>query len=319
MRKKLYLSIIVIAILILLLYVLSPKRTFEGIITNEIYLCSNGKEILYVYEKKDKSATIYKFKVGDSVSKLLLKKDGWYLCQPSFSEDEQKIIYRAWQANNPVISFFVANADGSNPKEIYRDSLLFTPKFSKYNDDKIFFVKALEYSNHSPIVRAHPNGMDLYSYNLKTKQTKKHTDENYISINYYDFIDENSFVVNTSSQGIFRYNIGNLKREDLDLTNKNVDSIDIDGFCYCPLSYSQKIKKYLLSNTFDLYLWNGKDDMLELKYSSEPGNPIRYSSFFKYEDKILISTSDETITIIDYKGNVINRFSMPQPSVVKSK
>ena len=107
MRKKLYLSIIVIAILILLLYVLSPKRTFEGIITNEIYLCSNGKEILYVYEKKDKSATIYKFKVGDSVSKLLLKKDGWYLCQPSFSEDEQTFRRKATQLSKKYLIWLI--------------------------------------------------------------------------------------------------------------------------------------------------------------------------------------------------------------------
>ena len=78
--------------ILLLIYIFFPKKTFEGILTNEIYLCPNGKEILYVYEK-DKASAIYKFKIGDSVSELLIKKNGWNLSQPAFSVDKQKIIY----------------------------------------------------------------------------------------------------------------------------------------------------------------------------------------------------------------------------------
>lgn len=310
MRKNIYISIAVIALILLLTYILYPKKKFEGILTNEIYLCPNGKEILYVYEK-DKSSAIYKFKIGDSISELLIKKDGWNLSQPNFSEDEQKIIYRAWQINNPTISIFVANVDGKNPKEIYKGSLLFAPKFSKYNKDEIFFVKASEYSNHSPIVRQLPNGMDLYSYNLKTKQIKRHTNENYYSINYYDFIDENNFVISSTFDGIYRHKIADLKKEELNLKNKNIDSVYVDQFYDSPLSYSQKIKKYLLSTYHELYLWNGKDNKMEKKYTCEPDDRIDYTSFFKHEEKILISTHEMVIIIIDYQGNIMDRFRIP--------
>ncbi|MCC9073583.1 hypothetical protein LNQ49_18555 [Flavobacterium sp. F-65] len=302
-------------ILVILTYVFYPEKPFEGILTNEIYLSPNGKQILYTYEK-EKSSSIYSFKIGDSISTLLIKKNGWYLSEPSFSEDEQKIIYRAWQINNPVISVYVANTDGSNPKEVYKTSLLFAPKFSKYNQDVIFFVKAAEYSNHSPIVRQRPNGMDLYSYNLKTKQIQKHTDSNYYNIKSYDFIDKNKFVIN-SDKGIYEYYIKTLKKKELVLKNRNIDSDHVDQFYDSSLSYSQVTQKYLLSTYNQLYLWNGKNDKLEKIYTCEPENRIDYTSFFKYEDKILISIY-QTITIIDYKGNILDRFRIPYPDDAKS-
>ncbi|HEX9599849.1 MAG TPA: hypothetical protein VF985_00025 [Mariniflexile sp.] len=289
-----------------------PKKTFEGILTNEIYLCPNGKEVLYVYEKNNTSA-IYKFKIGSSESKLLIKKEGWNLSEPSFSEDEQKIIYRAWQINNPLISIYVANADGTNSKEIYKDSLLASPKFSKYNSNEVFFIKASEYSSSSPLVREQPKGMSLYSYNLKNKEIKKLTNSIYYSIIDYDFIDENNFVVNSALDGIYRYKQGSFENERLSIEKvSNINPEYINQFYNNPLSYSQVLKRYLLSTFHEVYLWDSESNNLEIKYRCDSGNRIDYASFFKNENKILISTH-ETVIIIDFHGNTINKFKMPYP------
>ena len=146
---------------------------------------------------------------------------------------------------------------------------MFSPKFSEYNQDEIFFVKAKEYSNHSPIVRKHSNGMDLYSYNLKTKKIKVYTHSNYYNIECYDFINRNEFIVN-SYEGIYKYSIvENQNEEELALKNKNIEPVYIDQFYDSSISYSQEIKKYLLSTYNEVYLWNGIDDKLEKKYTCE--------------------------------------------------
>ena len=311
MKIKILSILTILIILIVTIYYFFKDKRFEGILINEIYLSPNGKEILYVYENNN-SSSIYKFKFKDSIPKLLIKKENWNLSQPSYSIDEKKIIYRAWQKNNPVISIFTANADGSNPKEIYKDSLLFDPKFSKYNIEEIIFVKANDYSNHSPFVRELPNGMDLYSFNLKNKQIKKQTNNNYYSINYYDFIDINNFVINSTSEGVFVSRTIDYNRQILNLANKNIDSNYLDQLFESPLSYSPVLKKYLLSTFHELYMWNGTDKKLEKIYTCELGKTINSTSFFACEDKILIS-SNEIVTIINYSGKIINRIKIPIP------
>lgn len=314
MNKKIYIVTLATILILLLLGFLYPKKAFEGILTNEIYLCPNGKEVLYVYEK-NKTSAIYKFKIGASESELLIKKEGWNLSEPSFSEDEQKIIYRAWQMNNPLIYIYEAKTDGTNSKEIYRGNLLTSPKFSKQNNNEVFFIKASEYSNSSPIVREQTKGLDLYSYNLKNKEIKKLTNANYYSIIDYEFIDENNFVINSTLDGIYKYKKGHFENERLNIEKTtNTKPNYINQFYDNSLSYSQVLDRYLLSTYNELYLWDCNSNNLEIKYRSDPGNRIDYASFFKYENKILIS-SHETIIIIDLQSNTMNKFKMPLPQV----
>lgn len=298
-------------LLILVGYFLYPIRSFEGVLTNEIYLCPNDRQILYVYEKEGASS-IYTFNIGDGEAKLLLRKEGYYLSEPSFLEDGKKIIYRAWKKNDPKITIFIANSDGSNPIEVYKNKYLFTPKFSKYNSNQIFFVRASKYSNHSPIATQHANGMDFYSYNLKTKVVKKHTQDNYYNINSFDFIDMNNFVVNCNLTGIFKYRLGSLKKEELIVKDK-IDSSYADQIYGSRISFSMEDEKFLLSTYFDVYLWDGKASKLNSIYSSEPGNQIEFTSFFRNKKHILVSTHNETISTIDYNGRVVNRFKIPHP------
>lgn len=310
MKYKLY--ILLGVFLLVIGYLLYPKKTFEGVLPNEIYLCPNDKQILYVYEKEG-SSYIYSFEIGDTVAKLLVKKEGYNLSEPNFSKDGSKIIYRAWKKNDPNILVYIADSDGSNPVEVYRDRLLFNLKFSEYDSNQIFFVKALEYSNHSPIVSKHPNGMDLYSYNMKSKAVKRHTRSNYYAIDCYDIIEENKFIVNSDLTGIYKYTLGSFKKEEIVISDK-IDSSYISQVYSSRISYSKENEKYLLSTYFDVYLWNGQAPKLSKVYSSEPGNQIEYTSFFKSKKNILISTQNEIIVVIDYNGNILNRFHIPYPS-----
>ncbi|WP_264535497.1 hypothetical protein [Flavobacterium sp. N1736] len=299
--------------LIAFVYFLFPEGKFEGVLTNEVYLSPNNKEINYVYEKEGTSK-IYRFKIGDTVSKILINNEGYNLSEPSFTIDEKRMIYRAWKKNDPVIHLFVCNSDGKNSKEIYSGNLLFNPKFSEYDAQEIYFIKASEYSNHSPIAKQHPNGMDLYSYNFKIKGTRKLTDNNYYSINSYDFISNSNFIVNCDLKGIFKYSLdNNFKREELNIINK-IDSSSMDQILSNKISYSKEDKKYLLSSNFEIFLWDGKGSKLDAIFTSEPGIQIKSTSFFKNEKKIFISDNIENITIINYQGKVLNKFKIPRPT-----
>lgn len=309
MKYKLY--ILIAFFLIVIGYFLYPKKKFEGILTNEIYLSPNDKQILYVYEKEGFSY-IYSFEIGDTVAKLLLKKEGYNLSEPNFSIDGSKIIYRAWKENDPNILVYIVNSNGASPLKVYRNKLLFNPKFSYYDSNQIFFVKASEYSNHSPVASKHPNGMDLYSYNMKTKVLKRHTRGNYYAIGCYDFIEENKFIVNAILTGIYKYTLGSLKKEEIVISDK-IDSSYISQVYSSRVSYSKGNKKYLLSTYFDVFLWDGKAPKLTKVYSSEPGNQIEYTSFFKSKRRVLISTQNGIIVVIDYNGNILNRFRIPAP------
>jgi len=308
--KKSVITILGLGIIIFV-YLFYPKNKFEGILINEVYLCPNNKEINYVYEK-DGVSEIYSFGIGDTISKRLIKNAGYNLSEPSFSDDGKKIIYRAWKKNDPIIHLFVCNSNGTNSKEIYKGNLLFSAKFSEYNDDEVTFIKASKYSNHSLIATQHPNGMDLYSYNLKSKITKKLTDGNYYAINSYDFIDKNSFLVNCDLTGIFKYTVGNLKKEKLNIQDK-IDSSSVDQIYGNRVSYSKDEKKYLLSSNFEVYLWDGKDSKPTSIFTSQPGVQIKSTSFFKNKEKIFLSDNIENITVINYKGEVLNKFKIPHP------
>ncbi|SEP30187.1 hypothetical protein SAMN05444671_3087 [Flavobacterium sp. CF108] len=303
--------ILVLFGLIAFVYLLFPESKFEGVLTNEVYLSPNDKEIIYVYEKEGTSK-MYRFEIGDTVSKLLIDNVGYNLSEPSFTIDNKRMIYRVWKKNDPVIHLFVCNSDGKNSKEIYSDNLLFSPKFSEYDAQEIYFIKASEYSNHSLIAKQHPNGMDLYSCNLKNKKIKKLTEGNYYAINSYDFISGNSFFVNCDLTGIYKYTFENLKKEKLNI--KGIDSSSVDQIYNNRISYSKEEKKYLLSSNFEVYLWDGKDSKPTSIFISQPGVQIKSTSFFKNEKRIFISDNIENITIIDYKGKVLSKFKIPYPS-----
>lgn len=302
----------VLCLIPVLIYFFYPKKQFEGVLTNEVYLCPNNKEILYVYEK-DGDSKICTFKIRDTISKILIINDGYNLSEPSFSHDGTKILYRAWKKDDPVIHLFVCNSDGTNSKEIYKDNLLFGAKFSEYDPNQITFIKAKEYSNHSPIVTQHPNGMDLYSYNLKNKTLEKLTDSSYYAINSYDFTDRNTFIVNCDLTGIFKYTVGNLKKEELNIKGK-IDSASVDQIYSSPVSYSKGDQKYLLASNFEVYLWDGKDSKPVSIFTSEPGVQIKTTSFFKNEKKIFVSDNIENITIIDYQGKMLSKFKIRLPN-----
>ncbi|TPG32648.1 TolB family protein [Flavobacterium pectinovorum] len=311
MRYKKSIIIIIGLGVAVFVYFLYPKSKFEGILTNEVYLCPNDKEINFVYEK-DGTSKIYSFRIGDTVPKILIKNEGYNLSEPNFSADGKRIIYRAWKKNDPVIHLFVCNSDGTNSNEIYKGNLLFDAKFSQYDVDEINFIRASEYSNHSPIATQHPNGMDLYGYNLKSKTIRKLTDGNYYAINSYDFIDDSNFIINCDLVGIFKYTVGNLKKEELNLKDK-IDSSSIDQIYSNRVSYSKTKEKYLISSNFEVYLWDGKDSKPISIYTSQPGIQIKSTSFLKNEKKVFLSDNIENITIINYKGEVLRKFKIPHP------
>jgi hypothetical protein len=131
--------------------------------------------VAFTYFKNNVASIYYTTNIDSIARKLTFPKNGWDLTF-DLSQDLSKILY----INYPKCDFDICNICLYDLKSGKADTLLNGGQLITdaciSNDNKyVYFLKASEIKNYSPIATKAPHGIDIYEISVLTKRVRKIT------------------------------------------------------------------------------------------------------------------------------------------------
>ncbi len=263
----------------------------------------------------DDSSIVFSYLIGNQSGLFLMNRDGTGLKQLVVSEKDQYLIYPKFLSDGRTIVFMSSAGYEKKCSVLMFDTregkleLLFTLNEIiteiSLSEDKtaIFYCKASEFKANSPIGVAAPHGMDVFSFDLKTRM---HTQLSFLyaySLSRVSEFNKETLLLRLEagpeSGMVF------LSKKDGRTTSRIV-----------PMNNPRKLPRVyyspMISNRFNVFLFRAPNEIYIMSLNDfiaksvyfRPPDSIRNMCLFHSERKIMFTTDDgdENLHIISYEG-----------------
>jgi hypothetical protein len=134
-----------------------------------------GNNIVFTYYKNNIGSIYINSLTNDSIKRITNPKSGNDEF-PQFSNDGKKVLYFCYpNLNEKKCSINILDLESNNADTIVKvEPLVIDACFSR-TGKFIYYIKASEFKNYSPIVRKLPHGVDLFEIDIITKQQRQIT------------------------------------------------------------------------------------------------------------------------------------------------
>ncbi|WP_085992954.1 PD40 domain-containing protein [Oceanobacillus senegalensis] len=184
MKKKWIVSIVTISGLITItligLGIIFDQEEYEkreGF--TSIYDVASDGSIAYVFYEKGKPGIYLENNSKIQSNPIVQLEDTQEILDISFSADEKELAYVVAYKSKEIdlkSVIKVINIESSKMKELVSEKALVTEiEYHPKNEDFIYYLKAQTFENYSPIASARPHDFDLFSYQISSGETTKHT------------------------------------------------------------------------------------------------------------------------------------------------
>ena len=287
-------------------------------------ISKNDKTILFASNNRQShSASIYIMHTDSFKARQLIagtKELSFF--NPSYSPDEKKIIFVGYfnrNVNNSAV--FIANADGTGLQQLTPgNEIIKQAFFSIFDSTVILYTKADTYRANSPFATVAAHGMDIYSYNLKSQESKNVT--GIISYALYDISEADSthlmftipsggprggmFFFDRKSKGLNKM-IPNIDPK----ISPNIDSLTFANSCHMP-RFSKEYNLLGFKTSFELYLMDFETKTIKLVHRHQPMLWVFDDfAFFHNRKEIIfgVSSLDELYSI-NFNGTELKKIEI---------
>ena len=251
-------------------------------------ISKNDSIIIFSMYTKNGSS-IYQMNIDGTGQKKIINSDGNFsYFYPRYSKDDKRIVFKKYNRTNSLISeICIANSDGSeikqltNLKENITDAI-----FSSYSN-KIYFLKATEFGNYSPLAPKQAHGFDIYSLDLATKEVKKISNLNAYALCYLTEYDSTKLLITIKGGydgGMFlcQHTPFKLLKRIVPKNNpRRIPSL------YYAAKYSILYNSLVFSAPYELYIMDTDTKMAKLLFSNVGYTTIDDFYFFNSQPKVL--------------------------------
>ncbi len=274
----------------------SPPNLFDNVSGNfDIY---DSNMVVSYYKLNISSIYLYSLK-NNSYKRLTHPKIGSDN-YPKFSHDGKKVAYINYNSKNQVLN--IIDIETGEVESLVTSPTLLDYCFSN-NDSLIYFLKATEFKNNSPIEKKAPHGIDLFLVDIQSKSISKCSDLNEYSMHSITATYSDSLLAVYSyspyKMGISMISIidGNIEQ----IKMKNPPRPKVKAYFY-PIS-SRK-DSCIFSVLQDIYKYDFIKEEYELLHSSSSTTNGYFSNIIIDKEWKIISYKDEGYI---YRYNVINK------------
>jgi hypothetical protein len=273
-------------------------------------ISKNDSQIIFSFYKANIGSSIYISNIDGSDIKLLIssnKSKSYY--NPRYSIDGEKIVFLECDIDNiNYTTICTSNVDGSNIERLTKGGEIITEaNFSSYSNN-IYFSKANEVNNYSPLARKQPHGFDIYSINIINKEITKLTDLESYGIYQISEVDSNIYLMqifNGSDGGMFLFTRGiqdEFKRI-VPINNPRGDA----SLYYTP-RYSEQFNIMAFIAPYELYIMDLESKKAKLLFDNKGHSHIEYFCFYHTQRKILFLKKGETsLWSINFDGTDLKK------------
>jgi Tol biopolymer transport system component len=235
---------------------------------------------------------------------------------PKFSSDGTKILFLEFHKKSNACNIIVTSSNGKQKKQVTSEPQLITSAIFSLDGSGIYYSKANEYRNYSPVGKLAPHVFDIYYFNLKTFKEVKLTNLRAYDINslsLYSGGDSLMFklVQNNSKIGIYAIPLTEPNAMS-SLNPINTPRGPGGEDMYNEPSFSQKYNVIAFTAPYEVYKMDYKTRIAKLVIRPKVGD-VRNLQLFHTQRKMLFINS-EVIHTVDYDGNEIEKISINIPS-----
>ena len=256
-------------------------------------ISKNDSIIIFSMYTKNGSS-IYQMNIdGTEQKKIINSNKDFSFFLPKFSKDGKKIVFNKCYRKNALISeICIANSDGSeieqltNMKENITDAI-----FSSYSNE-IFFFKATEYSNYSPLAPKQAHGFDIYSLDLETKEVKKISKLNAYGLYYLSEYDSTKLLI--TIKGGYDGGIFLCQKEPFKLLKRIIPKNNPinDPSSYYAVAYSAIFNIMVFITPYQLYSMKMSDSIATLLYNKDQPVYVESICLFNSQPRVLFQKRD---------------------------
>ncbi|MGM8364969.1 hypothetical protein ACLIBG_05720 [Virgibacillus sp. W0181] len=269
------------------IYDVSSDNTIAYVVFDE------GKPGIYIHGKENPVVELDNKKmIGD----LTFSPDGStlaYVVSDKIIEEEQKL--------QSVV--YLLDMDTFETEELFNDpSLLTEITFDPKNKDSLFYLRAATFENYSPIARANPHSVDVFSYDLNKEKRTRYTTKDSYSMN--------SLTVSSFENAVYvqlQDDTNTKSAEDIFAAKQRIYKIPLDQ----PENMVTQSNKNRKVDIFDFAIVPNKPEMIFQSISNaQEGGTYEYE-LYNYnweteEEKQLTNLGEYTSRpVISPKGEVV--------------
>lgn len=268
-------------------------------------ISKNDKNILFSFSKNGKISIASIDLDGGNLRPVIKSTTDSNFYNPRFSPNGEKILFMGSKRSSGMgCSMFLANADGSNKKEILRDvGEIIEAVFSEC-EDKVYYIKSKEVGHSSPLAGNQPHNSDVYSLDLIGGKVEQITHTGSYSMSRVSEYDCDWITLNmpgSDKKGLLMFAKEN-PNQIIDVNPLN--NPRRDNALYNTAFYSKKYGVMVFLAPYELYIMNMKDRSSKLVLYDD--NLVKYFRFCASQKRIVyINQNDLSFNIVDFKGEKI--------------
>lgn len=212
--KKLLVINLLIPIILTSCFVSKPQIKHDKIGAFDL----NDNKLVFTYFYNDVGA-LYIYSLVDSTCiQITNPTNGWDL-KPKFSNDGKRVVYLSYPNRDfSKVSLTLCDLETHKIDTLLSKVPLITDICFSNNERFIYFSKAKEIANYSPIVRKAPHGIDVYEIEISSKKIrqisflKEYSINSLISTSNDSLIGMSIFKENANGMGLMNINNGDFVR-----------------------------------------------------------------------------------------------------------
>ena len=273
-------------------------------------ISKNDKNILFSFSKNGKISIASIDLDGGNLRPIIKSTADSNYYNPRFSPDGLKILFIGSKRSSVGgCSIFLANTDGSNKKEILKDTGEIIEAVFSDCEDKIYYIKSKGVGHSSPLARNQPHNSDVYSLNLiggKIDQITHSESYNMYRISEYDCGWITLNMPGSDKKGLVMF----AEKSPNHIIDINpLDNPRKDNSFYNTAFYSKKYKVIGFLAPYELYIMNMKDRISKLLLYDD--DMVKYFRFYANQQSIVyINQKDLSFYIVDFEGKKIREIDI---------
>jgi hypothetical protein len=263
-------------------------------VLSDFDISKNDSLIIFSMRTKNGSS-IYQMNIdGTEQRKIISSNKNISYFSPRYSKDGKKIVFKKYSKTNSLIrEICIANSDGSNVEQLTNLKENITDAiFSSYSNE-IYFLKATEYGNYSPLAPEQAHGFDIYSLDLSTKEEKRISKLNAYGLHFLAEFDSTSLLVTLQGGdegGMFLCQKSPFKLLKRIVPKNNPRRIPS---LYYAAKYSKTYNSLIFSAPYELYIMDMDTKMANLLFSNVGHTTIDDFYFFNTLPKVLFKKEND--------------------------
>lgn len=262
-----------------------------------IRLSPDDTQFLFSYFRNGQGA-IYKCEIDGSNMELIAKpKDKETYSHPRYSPNGESVLFISFSEDAQSSAIFIADKTGKNKKQLTEYNQLITEAIFSHDGNSIFYSKAGEIANYSPIAPKAPHKMDVYSIDIKTKLNKQVTHLHAYSIE--NITAQDSIVMFIQRlEGPYYFNVKEPEKIKT-ITPKNIEDVKTIG-----------CGGFTIKNDLLYFLTGGAYQLYAMSISEKKAKLVLHNNFqmnnldvFRNSNKIIFTKNIKDNIVVIYDLN----------------